>query len=164
MNHPRDISDLENELDGAIARKQRYLADVIHAAETEIESLKALLEYLPSIALLQAGHEASGHPIVKSINFYSGKCVIYCYPPSFTVCDDSALADLIAEVEDLGGETTSDDHPDENYRAYRNRFFAIYAYPREDATCQRVVTGVTRKTVSKLVEVEVDEPSYAFKC
>lgn len=164
MNKPRNIDDLENELDGAIVRKQRYLTDMIHAAETEIETLKALFDHLPSIATLQSVHDASGNPIVNSINFYSGKCVIYCYPPSFTVCDDSALADLIAEAEDLGGETTSDDHPDENYRAYRNRFFTIYAYPREDATCQRVVTGVTRKTISKLVEVEIDEPTYAFKC
>ena len=166
----RTPSDLNDEIAAQIARKEKYLEDIIRNARTEIAALRVVNDHIPEIAALQDltygpdNAAQSGAQVVESIAFYGSKCNIYVYPPGLASAACPELLDLLDYIEGISGELKSLDYPDAGYRYYYNNSFSVYAYPREDGLCKRVITGVERKTVNKLVEVEIDEPIYAFKC
>jgi len=91
---------------------------------------------------------------------------IHVYPSAFTSVDNPSLCNFIEEIEnELGVEATSMDMPDSNARVYNiGTDVKIYATPKDDATCQRVIVGTKKEIQRVYEEKEMEVPVYEFKC
>ena len=108
---------------------------------------------------------AKDHPLVYSTSVMYDEILLYTNPIAFLSFEVPELLDLIEKVETLTGvPTISDDYPDSNFRIYRSGPIKIFATPKEDGLCARVMVG-TKKEVQRVYEdKEVEVPVYEFKC
>jgi len=107
----------------------------------------------------------SKYPMVSCMSVSSWDISMFCYPDAFLSAECPELINLIEELETtLGVEATSLDLPDANSRLFNIGDVKIYATPKEDSTCQRVIVGTKKEFQRVYEEKEVEVPVYKFKC
>lgn len=101
--------------------------------------------------------------LIESVSVYSWGISIFTTPKAFLADECPEFIDYLEAIQDITGiEPESEDYPDEDYRKYKFGKINVFATPPEDGLCKRVIVGSRPRL--KSVDVEVEEPVYAYKC
>lgn len=103
---------------------------------------------------------------ISTITFNGSLVEIYLPVTAFTWAESPTLFAFIEALEALTStESESVDNPQDGNRTYHfGPNLWLVATLLEDGTCNRVLVGTKKVRKTAFVEVEVNEPIYAFKC
>ena len=149
--------------------KDSALEYAIRRSLEEVKNYENCANLLEQSADLINELEARGYHV--GISIPSGNISLNIPTPAFTFADAPELFNLLSFIQDhISAEPGMYDLPE-----YSNRVFVfddtkgktgihivVYAVLAENGTCVRVVTGA--KKSQKMVYVDVEEPTYEFKC
>lgn len=146
------------------SKLERELRSVERSIKHERKARKTLIRHANFFAEL----ESKSSRLFYSIS--SSDVLVYPYldVSGFTAESAPELFNFLEWLEDTLTFSVCRDLPDQGEREY------IYQGPgfrviltasfNEADTCKRVIVGMKKSTVSRLVEVEVDTPVYEFQC
>jgi len=147
-----------NELDKEITRLQKYKEREMKIADDMIARSKGQLAIATALDNMVT-------EISFTVSCWVDGVSIFTHPKAFLSFEDPDFLDLLEKVEDITGQPfDSTDNPNNDYRLYQSGSVKVFATPKDESLCRRILVGTKPVETEKYVKVIEEKPIYEYKC